>query len=217
VLQVEKPGEGVGLMNLGFDGIAIEAGERYDFSASARHRYTGERWAPDRAEDEYAPGANGKPPLIIRLESKEGEILGESPLAMPGKEWTRLTATITADRTEREARFVLLMNFKGAVAFTVISLFPQKTFRNRPNGLRSDLAQAIADLKPKFVRFPGGCLVHGHGLGNMYRWKDTIGPIEQRKGQANLWGYHQSVGLGYFEYFQFCEDIRAKPLPVVAA
>ncbi|MCB0752289.1 MAG: alpha-N-arabinofuranosidase, partial [Ignavibacteriae bacterium] len=86
-----------------------------------------------------------------------------------------------------------------------------------PNGLRNDLAQVLADMKPKFIRFPGGCLVHGDGLGNMYRWKNTIGPIEQRKEQRNIWGYHQTTGLGYFEYFQFCEDIGAKPMPVLPA
>ena len=99
----------------------------------------------------------------------------------------------------------------------MVSLFPERTFKNRPNGLRADLAQAIADLQPKFMRFPGGCLVHGDGLGNMYRWKNTIGPVEQRIEQRNIWGYHQTAGLGYFEYFQFCEDMGAKPLPVVAA
>jgi alpha-L-arabinofuranosidase len=96
-------------------------------------------------------------------------------------------------------------------------LFPEKTFKNRPNGLREDLAQTISDLRPKFIRFPGGCLVHGDGLGNMYRWKNTVGPIEQRLEQKNIWNYHQSLGLGYFEYFQYCEDIGAKPLPVLPA
>ncbi len=99
----------------------------------------------------------------------------------------------------------------------MISLFPEKTFRNRPNGLRADLAQAVADLKPKFVRFPGGCLVHGGGIRRYYDWKETIGPVEQRRASRNSWGYHQTMGLGYFEYFQFCEDIGAKPLPVVTA
>ena len=99
----------------------------------------------------------------------------------------------------------------------MISLFPEKTFRNRPNGLRADLAQAVADLKPKFVRFPGGCLVHGGGIRRYYDWKETIGPVEQRRARRNSWGYHQTMGLGYFEYFQFCEDIGAKPLPVVTA
>jgi alpha-L-arabinofuranosidase len=96
-------------------------------------------------------------------------------------------------------------------------LFPEKTFKNRPNGLRADLAQLLADMKPRFIRFPGGCLSHGDGLENMYRWKNTIGLVEQRKEQRNIWGYHQTTGLGYFEYFQFCEDIGAKPLPILPA
>jgi alpha-L-arabinofuranosidase len=75
----------------------------------------------------------------------------------------------------------------------------------------------LADMKPKFIRFPGGCLAHGDGLGNMYRWENTIGPIEERKEQRNIWGYHQTAGLGYYEFFQFCEDIGAKPLPVLPA
>jgi alpha-L-arabinofuranosidase len=112
---------------------------------------------------------------------------------------------------------VLLAKSVGGIALDEISLFPRNTFHNRPNGLRADLAQVIADLHPKFVRFPGGCLAHGDGIQNFYRWKDTIGPIEQRRGQKNIWRYHQSVGLGYFEYFQFCEDIGAKPLPILPA
>ncbi len=120
-------------------------------------------------------------------------------------------------QTDASARLVLLSKTRGGIGFDEISLFPKNTFRNRTNGLRADLAQVVADLHPKFVRFPGGCLAHGHGLNNMYRWKDTIGPVEQRRQQANLWGYHQTVGLGYFEYFQYCEDIGAAPLPVVPA
>jgi alpha-L-arabinofuranosidase len=99
----------------------------------------------------------------------------------------------------------------------MVSLFPASTFKNRPNGLRADLAQTIAEIHPKFMRFPGGCVAHGDGLGNIYRWKNSIGPLESRKPQRNLWGYHQTAGLGYFEYFQFCEDMGAAPLPVIAA
>ena len=99
----------------------------------------------------------------------------------------------------------------------MISLFPQKTFKGHKNGLRADLAQAIADIHPRFVRFPGGCLAHGDGVDNIYNWKETIGPLEARKSAPNIWRYHQTRGLGYFEYFQFCEDIGAEPLPVVAA
>ena len=146
-----------------------------------------------------------------------GETLGEAVLAAPTDDWAKYTATIIPTADDQFARLVLVLRGAGSLALDVISLFPQKTFHNRVNGLRADLAQVIADLKPKFMRFPGGCLVHGDGLDNMYRWKDTIGPIETRREQPNLWNYHQSVGLGYYEYFQFCEDIGAKPLPVVPA
>jgi alpha-N-arabinofuranosidase len=144
-------------------------------------------------------------------------VLGETALEVAGRDWQRLAATLTPTNSDASAHLVVLTLTKGGVALDEISLFPRKTFKNRPNGLRADLAQAIAGLQPKFMRFPGGCLVHGYGLGNLYRWKDSLGPIEQRRGQPNLWGYHQSLGLGYYEYFQFCEDIGAKPLPVVPA
>ena len=99
----------------------------------------------------------------------------------------------------------------------LISLFPRNTFKGRRNGLRADLAQTLADLHPRFVRFPGGCVAHGDGVDNIYDWKGSIGPLEARKPLSNLWGYHQTRGLGYHEYFLFCEDIGAEPLPVVAA
>ena len=79
----------------------------------------------------------------------------------------------------------------------MISLFPQNTFKGRKNGLRKDLAQVLADIHPRFIRFPGGCVAHGDGLKNIYQWKNTVGPLEARKAQRNLWGYHQSMGLGY--------------------
>ncbi len=195
VLTVKSPG--VALRNTGFDGIPVTAGESYDFSVFAK------------ATDGSSVA------LTVRLESKNGTLLGESSLPPADGEWSRYTATLTATGTDPDARLAIVPSSAGTVALDVVSLFPHHTFHN--HGLRADLAQAIADLKPKFVRFPGGCLAHGDGLDNMYRWKDTIGPIEQRKEQRNIWHYHQSVGLGYYEYFQFCEDIGAKPLPVVAA
>lgn len=210
-LEVSKVADGVGLANPGFDGIPLKAGETYDFSLFARQLFMNRRWPPDNSIE-------GRPmPLTVRLESKDGEALCEASLQIIGRDWTRLSLALTPKRSEEAARLVLLAKANGGIALDEISLFPRRTFRDRPNGLRADLAQTIADLHPKFIRFPGGCLVHGNGTGNFYRWKETIGPVEQRRGQANLWGYHQSVGLGYFEYFQFAEDIGAKPLPVVAA
>lgn len=210
-LEVTKVEAGVGLTNPGFDGIAVKSGETYDLLLFARQLFMNRRWPPDNSIE-------GKPmPLVARLESKDGEVLCEVPLQVIGRDWTRVSAALTPSRDEDAARLVLLAKANGGIALDEISLFPRKTFRGRPNGLRADLAQLIADLHPKFIRFPGGCLAHGNGTNNFYDWKETVGPVEQRRGQANLWGYHQSVGLGYFEYFQFAEDIGAKPLPVVAA
>jgi alpha-N-arabinofuranosidase len=212
VLKVSAVGEGAGVANAGFGGMALVGGERYDVSLFAKHLHNGERWSKTANDGDAFP-------LIVRFEAADGENLGEAELEapMPKLTWKRLSATITVKRTEPAARLVVLATKAGGVALDVVSVFPQKTFRGRKNGLRADLAQVVADLKPKFVRFPGGCLVHGNGLSNMYRWKDTIGPVEQRREQENLWRYHQTVGLGYFEYFQFCEDIGAAPLPVVPA
>lgn len=210
VVETQQSGAGVGLANTGFDGIAVQAGEQYDFSMFARQLFTGNRWGGSGVLESSAR-------LVVRLENKERIVLGETTLEVSGRDWQRVTSAINATNADSSARLVVLSQTKGGVALDEISLFSRQAFKHRANGLRADLAQAIADLQPKFMRFPGGCLVHGSGLGNMYRWKDSIGPIEQRRGQANLWGYHQSLGLGYFEYFQFCEDIGAKPLPVVPA
>ncbi|MEI7912511.1 MAG: alpha-L-arabinofuranosidase C-terminal domain-containing protein [Verrucomicrobiota bacterium] len=211
ILRVNQAGDGVGLSNDGFDGIPVKAGKTYDVSFFARQLYMNEGYGA-------AIDIEGRPmPMVARLEGKDGQLLGECELKIEGWHWKQTRGAITATNSDDKARFVLLAKAKGGIAIDQISLFPRETFRGRPNGLRADLAQAIADLHPKFIRFPGGCVAHGMGLNNIYKWKDTIGPVEQRRGQKNFWNYHQSVGLGYFEYFQFCEDIGAKPLPVLAA
>ena len=210
-ITVEKPGDGVGLANGGFDGIPLKAGEVYEVSFFAHQFFMGRQWSSD-------DGIKGKPmPVTVRLETENGDVLAEASWEIAGYDWQHFSAKLTPNRTTDTARLVVLAKAQGGIALDEISLFPSNTFRHHPNGLRADLAQVIADLKPKFIRFPGGCLAHGDGISNFYQWKNTIGPVEQRKGQRNLWGYHQSVGLGYFEYFQFCEDIGAQPLPVVPA
>lgn len=197
VLTVESVG--AALANSGFDGIALKAGEKYDVSL-------------------FAKVISGNPGTIsVRLESRSGGLLGEAKFSDLKGEWSKFTASVAALDSDPTARLVIVPSGVGSIGLDMVSLFPQKTFHNRPNGLRSDLAQVIGDLKPKFVRFPGGCLTHGDGLDNMYRWKDTIGPVEQRREQPDIWRYHQTVGLGYFEYFQFCEDIGAKALPILPA
>ncbi len=190
---------GNGLVNEGFDGIALKKGEKYDFSLFAKS----------------LAGANKK--LLVRLTGKNGEKYAETTINLSGNNWKKISAVLQANATVSDAKLEIIPQNIGNIALDMISLFPQKTFKSRKNGLRADLAQTIADIKPKFVRFPGGCVAHGDGIGNIYRWKNTIGELESRKPQRNLWGYHQSMGLGYFEYFQFCEDIGAAPLPVIAA
>ncbi|MDR3746207.1 MAG: alpha-L-arabinofuranosidase C-terminal domain-containing protein [Acidobacteriaceae bacterium] len=199
VLTVEKGAPGIALRNEGFDGIAVQAGKRYNYSIFARQL------------------SGQATPMVVRLESKSGEVLGSATIARPTSEWQKYTATIEAKQSDANARLALVDEQPGSIALDVVSLFPADTFHGHPNGLRADLAQTIADLHPKFMRFPGGCLVHGDGIANIYQWKETIGPIENRVDQSNIWRYHQSKGLGYYEYFQFAEDIGAKPLPVVAA
>lgn len=209
LLVVRRPGEGVGLANEGFGGIPVQAGETYEASFWTYQAFMGEMWGR---------GDHSRPmPVTVRLETRGGELLAEAAFQIKGREWRRVSAKLKAGRTVTDARLVLLAHEAGGLALDMISLFPEKTFRNRPNGLRADLAQAVADLKPRFIRFPGGCLVHGGGIHRYYNWKETVGPVEQRRARRNLWGYHQTMGLGYFEYFQFCEDIGAKPLPVVSA
>lgn len=207
VLEVEHVGHeakfsgisGVGIKNSGFDGIVVRAGEKYNFSMFAQQL------------------SENPMELLISLEDAKGEVLASKTIKTNSGDWKKYTAVLNAEASCDSAFLVVLARSNGALAMDMISLFPDKTFKNRANGMRADLAQVLADMKPKFVRFPGGCLVHGDGLGNMYRWKNTIGPLEQRIEQRNIWGYHQSAGLGYFEYFQFCEDIGAKPVPIVPA
>lgn len=190
---------GVGLRNSGFDNIVVKTGEILNFSMFAR--------------------LMSMQPILFKvsLQTKNGTILAENSLSVDSKNWQKYSISLKSTAASDSAVLVVLATSTGKVALDMISLFPENTFKKRPNGLRSDLAQLLADLKPSFIRFPGGCLAHGDGVGNMYRWKNTIGPIETRKAQKNLWGYHQTAGLGYYEYFQFCEDIGAKPLPVLPA
>lgn len=210
-LDVRTPGDGFGVSNPGYKGIPLRAGETYELSFFAHQLFMGEAWSQEN-------GIAGRPmPVTARLETETGELLAEASTTVEGRDWTRRALRLVPTKSESKARLVILAHAQGGIGLDEISLFPEKTFRNRKNGLRADLAQTIANLRPKFMRFPGGCLAHGDGVNNFYRWKDTLGPVEQRRGQRNLWGYHQSVGFGYFEMFQFCEDIGAKPLPVVPA
>ena len=197
VLDVKAAGGG--LANTGFDGIAVEQGKTYLLSLFGR----------------VEQGSGRK--VRVALRTKDGREIGSTTVTLPREGWRKVEATIKAAETAKDAELAVMPAEAGRYALDMVSLFPKDTYKGRRNGLRRDLAEAIADLRPRFVRFPGGCVAHGNGLKNIYRWKNTIGPLESRKGIYNIWNYRQSMGLGFYEYFQFCEDMGAEPLPVLAA
>ena len=203
VLEAVKPGEGAGIANRGYNsGFAVKEGEAYLFSC-----YT-KKLSEDPVE------------LRVALEGQDGCEYAVLTLCAEDTGWRKQEGRLVSSRTDAAARLVLTLPQKGTLALDFVSLFPEDTFMGRRNGMRKDNALKIKDIKPKFMRFPGGCLVHDGSLdpearNSMYRWKNTIGPAEERPARRNSWGYNQTLGLGFFEYFQFCEDIGAKPLPVL--
>ncbi|MEH0442880.1 MULTISPECIES: alpha-L-arabinofuranosidase C-terminal domain-containing protein [unclassified Streptomyces] len=200
-------GAGSSVTNSGYNtGVRVEQGKKYDFSV----------WA--RAEH----GST----LTVSLQDADGALAAARTVAVRTGGWVRYRASFTAARTSSDGR--LTVGSSAAAALDMVSLFPRDTYRNEPNGLRKDLAEKVAALHPGFVRFPGGCLVNtgsmqdyseasGWQRARSYQWKDTVGPVEQRAVNSNFWGYNQSYGLGYYEYFRFAEDVGAMPLPVVPA
>ena len=186
------------LWNEGWDGIVVEKGKKYDFSMFV-----------------FAGGQ--KQDFLIQLVGQNGQVLAQRKLKTRTSDWQQFSTVLKAKASDEKGRLVIIPQKVARVGIDMVSLFPQETFMGRKNGLRKDLAQVIADLHPKFVRFPGGCMSHGQGLENIYHWNHTVGPLQSRKPDFNIWNYHQTRGLGFFEYFQFCEDIGAEPLPVLAA
>ncbi|MDU0294512.1 alpha-L-arabinofuranosidase C-terminal domain-containing protein [Saccharothrix longispora] len=205
-----KLGLPAGIINAGYNsGINVERDEKYDFSAWAR--------------TDQAAGT----PLTVGLTDPAGkELAPRLEIQVRGDGWTEYTGTFRARESSTTGRLLVTGGGAGTLRLDMVSLMPQDTYKG--HGLRKDLAEKIAALKPGFVRFPGGCLVNtgshygydastGYERKRSYQWKDTIGPVEERATNANFWGYNQSYGLGYYEYFQFAEDIGAMPLPVVPA
>ena len=193
--------KGFGLQNDGFDGISVKAGAKYDFSVFLRNKGAAKQVRIALVE----PQGWGKDP----------KLLADATLNVESQSWQKYEAVLTPTEDCQKAALQVLSLTEGVLDVDMVSLMPQDTYKG--HGLRKDLAQALADLHPKFMRFPGGCVVHGGGDGfwDTYRWKNTIGPREQRQGIKNTWGYHQSMGLGYYEYFQFCEDLGMQPLPIL--
>ncbi len=202
-----------GLENEGFFGISTMRDATYRFSVWAR--------CPE----------GGKATLEVRL--VDNDTMGERQefatvkVDVSGKEWKKYTAQLKAPRTEpKGALRIFLAGEKATCDVEHVSLFPTDTWKGRENGMRRDLAQALADMHPGVFRFPGGCIVEGTDLATRYNWKNTVGPVENRPLNENRWhytfghrffpDYFQSYGLGFFEFFQLCEDFGCEPLPVIS-
>jgi alpha-N-arabinofuranosidase len=206
-LTIFDGGDPFGISNEGFHGIGVENGAKYKFSVYARQV--------------------GDQPVSLQisiLDAKQ-QVIGTGELANFTGDWKQYSCEIESAATVEKARLLITSKTPGAIDLDMVSLYPESTWGNRPNGLRPDLVQLLKDLKPKFLRFPGGCIVEGRFLSNRYQWKNTIGDLSQRKLILNRWNtefawrqspdYFQSFGLGFYEYFQLCEDIGAKPLPIL--
>ena len=197
-----------GLENEGFFGIAVKQNNEYRFSVWSR-----------KVSNENAG-------IRIELIDEESNIITSQKLDVNSSDWKQYELILKPNRNYAKSRLRIFLTSKGGIDLEHVSLFPVDTWKGRKNGLRKDLAQALYDLKPGVFRFPGGCIVEGTDLNTRYQWKNSIGPVENRKLNENRWqytftnrffpDYYQSYGLGFFEFFQLSEDIGAEPLPVLS-
>lgn len=200
----------LGLNNEGFRGMGIKQGLGYDFSLMYRLS------SPDIK-------------MYIELVDDKGQSIGTTAVTASNSknEWKKVKTSFTATATVPKATMNIWFEGDGSIDLDMISLFPRDTWKNRPGGMRADMIQMLADMKPGFIRFPGGCIVEGYDLSQRYQWKKTLGPVEERQLIINRWNfefahrptpdYFQTFGLGFFEYFQLAEDIGAEPLPILNA
>lgn len=204
VVEVYNVGEKAGIKNYGYGtGIPVVKDRKYNFSVFAKTREEN---------------------MTVRavLESPDGKVYAEKVIDINSGEWKKYETELCANDTDYNGRLAIYAENTGKFYMDMVSLFPKDTYKNRPNGMRKDIAEMLEAMHPKFMRFPGGCLIHDGSMNkddrdSAYRWKNTIGDVEKRPSRKNNWGYNQSLGLGYYEYFQFCEDINTKPVPILPA
>ena len=207
------PHKQTGLDNEGFFGIGIKKGAEYRFSVWARV-------------------AEGETPAKIRVELADTKSMGEqqafatADVTVDSREWKKYQVILKPEVTNPKAILRIFLASRQTVDLEHISLFPVDTWQGHENGLRKDLAQALADIKPGVFRFPGGCIVEGTDIASRYDWKKSVGMVENRPLNENRWqytfphrffpDYYQSYGLGFYEFFQLSEEIGAEPLPVLS-
>jgi len=200
--------KGYALINEGFRGMGVKKDAKYNLSLKAANHNSAIQ------------------KIIIQLIDKDQKVIGETSIVPKSEQWTNYTASITATQTVAKAKLKITFEGTGTIDLDMISLFPEDTWKNRKNGLRKDLVQLLYDMKPGFLRFPGGCIVEGRTLSDRYQWKKSVGNVDDRETKMNRWNvefnhkqtpdYFQSFGLGFFEYFQLSEDIGAEPLPILS-
>ncbi|MTH16557.1 alpha-L-arabinofuranosidase C-terminal domain-containing protein [Flavobacterium sp. LC2016-01] len=200
--------KGYEIINEGFRGMGVKKDAKYNLSLKAANH----------------EGAIKK--IIIQFIDKDKKVIGETSIVPTSDEWKNYSAQFTATQTEAKAKLRITFEGKGTIDLDMISVFPEDTWKNRKNGLRKDIVQLLYDMKPGFLRFPGGCIVEGRTLADRYQWKKSVGEVENRRTMINRWNmefshkqtpdYFQSFGLGFFEYFQLSEDIGATPLPILS-
>ena len=202
-------GAGYSFQNLGYGqsdfrgGIPLTAGETYELSLWTR-----------------APEEGTAPRMTVMLTTRSGAPLSDEAQLSAGGKWAKQTAVLTAEKDAEDACLTFRIAEDCRVDIDMASLMPtDRIGADWPGGgLRRDLVEALKELQPRFLRFPGGCVTEGSWKwDNLYRWKDTVGPVEERKENWNTWGYMQSYGIGFYEYFRLCEEIGALPLPVVGS
>lgn len=207
-----------GLQNEGFFGIGVEKDAEYRFTVYAR--------VPDGKAQKL------RVQLIEQSTMRENQEFTTNDIVVDSKDWKKYTVIIKSTRTASHANLRLFLcndngsSGNGTMDVEHVSLFPVDTWKGHENGMRKDLAQALADLHPGVFRFPGGCIVEGTTLDQRYQWKNSVGPVENRPINKNRWentftyryfpDYHQSYGLGFYEYFLLSEEIGAEPLPVLS-
>ncbi|MBR1537562.1 MAG: hypothetical protein IJ630_11555 [Treponema sp.] len=194
---------GDGFSNKGYKGMYFEAGKTYPGSVYLRSQDASvtSMTITIGADDSDAKTASVKIDGIT-------------------SEWKKYEFSLTAAANTFNGCISLYADQAGKVDVDFVSLFMADIYKNEPNGLRKDLAEMLEAMHPAFIRFPGGCIVHGHFLADRYQWKNTVGPVEERKETPNFWGgvipYQQSYGIGFYEYFRLCEDLGAEPIPVLS-
>ena len=194
---------GDGFYNKGYKGMYFEAGKTYPGSVWLRS----------------ADASIQSMTVTIGADDSEAKTASTKITGITS-EWKKYEFSLTAAASTFNGKISLYADQAGKIDVDFVSLFMADIYKNEPNGLRKDLAQMLEDMHPAFIRFPGGCIVHGHFLNDRYQWKNTIGPVEERKETPNFWGgnipYQQSYGIGFYEYFRLCEDLNAEPIPVLS-